>query len=152
LAVVGWRLITDKSEVATRLERDVLHNIVLLKHLASGCGGIAQGGQLGFVAGLPLRTVPSCTYAQCGDCLDLAGVAPHQLLVVGPLHQLRLPAQGAGRDSPVDHPVGTAGLQQQAAPVGPVRPVRTQGRHPAASGVAWQRGRVGGVPGRVGVG
>jgi hypothetical protein len=46
LAVVGWRLITDKSEVATWLERDVLHNIVLLKHLASGCSGIAQGGQL----------------------------------------------------------------------------------------------------------
>jgi hypothetical protein len=60
-----------------------------------------------------------------------------------------LPAQGTGRDSPVDHPVGTERLQQQAAPVGQVRPVRTQGRYPAASNVAWQRDRLGGAPGRV---
>jgi hypothetical protein len=38
LAVVGWRLITDKSEVATRLERDVLHNIVLPKVCRLGVG------------------------------------------------------------------------------------------------------------------
>jgi hypothetical protein len=31
---------------------------------ASGCSGITPGGQLGFAVGLPLRTVPSCAYAQ----------------------------------------------------------------------------------------
>ena len=46
----------------------------------------------------------------------------------------------------VDHPVGTGYLKQQAAPVGSVRPVRTQGRHAAASIVAGQRDRVGNVP------
>jgi len=33
---------------------------------ASGCSVIAKDEELGFVAGLPLRTVPSCAYAQWG--------------------------------------------------------------------------------------
>jgi len=34
------------------------------------------------------------------------------------LKALGVLTQGAGRDSAIDHPVGTGGFQQQAAPVG----------------------------------
>jgi hypothetical protein len=46
--------------------------------------------------------------------LDFAEVAPHQLLVMGTLHEFGLSAQGAGRNSLIDDPVGRANSPYRA--------------------------------------